>query len=148
MANQRLRSSVARIARALFGSVVVLLTVPTGIGPVLGGWLAGRGTDRPARGLPTSAAAGLLGALPWAVVVFLAARGAIEPIGYHDGLVHVGVMTAAPETFVLWQELGLTVLFVETVTAMAVAGGVLAALSNSVLETLRGDVPTEDTWSG
>lgn len=140
MSDPQQRSGVASVARILLGSLVVGLTVPTGIGPAAGGWVAGRRVRSRIGGVAASVVAGVLGVLPWTVLVFLATRGAIEPIGYHDGIVHVGVMTAAPGTFVLWQEVALTGLFAATVVVAAVAGGGFAALSDGRLERRLGDL--------
>lgn len=129
-ATQTQTQSVGRtVVQTLLGGFVVLLTMPLGVGPVAGGWLAGRNTRRVGHGLAASAVAGCLGAVPWGVVVYLAASGAIPPVGYHEGIVHVGVNTAPPELFSVWQEIGLAVLFTGVVVGLSVAGGVLAALS-------------------
>lgn len=127
----------SRLAHALFGSIVAVLTVPTGLGPALGGWLAARRT-RTARGsVLASAVAGLVAALPWGGLVYLAAAGAIDPIGYHEGLVHVGVNPAAPETFVLWQEVTLATLCGGVIFAAALAGGVLGGIWTEIGDELR-----------
>lgn len=51
-------------------------------------------------------------------------------IGYHEGIVHVGVLTASPDAFVLWQEVGLSAVLTVTVVVVAVAGGVVVSLLN------------------
>ena len=140
MAETRTRTVARSVARTLLGSLVVLVTVPTGVGPVAGGWLAGRDAKRAGRGVLAAGVAGLLGALPWAAVVFLAASGAIEPVGYHRGIVHVGVRTASPATLVRWQEVGLTALVTVTVVGVAVAGGALAGLPGGSLGRLRDEL--------
>lgn len=122
------RSVFSVVAQTLLGSLVVLLSVPIGVGPVAGGWLAAQHSERLGVGLATSAVAGVLGALPWGVLVFLAASGAIAPIGYHEGLVHVGVNTAAPGLLVFWQEVGLALLVGVVVVGATVAGGLLSSL--------------------
>jgi MFS family permease len=129
-----------RTAHVLFGSIVTLLTVPSGIGPAIGGWVAARRTASPTTGAVTAGFAGLIGTLPWAGLVYLATAGAIEPIGYHEGLVHVGVNTAAAETFVLWQEVGLTALVAGIVVSTAVLGGIVAGLDVDVAGELREEV--------
>jgi hypothetical protein len=126
MTERASHSVVGVVAETLLGGLVVLLTVPTGVGPAAGGWLAARTTAAPARGLAVSAVAGLLGALPWGVLVYLAASGAIAPIGYHEGPVHVGVNTAAPGLLTVWQEVALALLVGVVVAGTAVAGGFLA----------------------
>jgi hypothetical protein len=128
-----------RIARALLGSLAVLVTAPTGIGPALGGWLAGRGTTDPLRGAVAGGVAGLIGALPWATLVYLASAGAFAPVGYHENGVHVGINTAAPELFTLWQELAIAGLVAGTFVAFAVLGGIVAGLSTTVVGELRAD---------
>ena len=139
MSETQTRTVTKTVVQTLLGSLVVLLTVPTGVGPVAGGWLAGRGTRHQRNGVAASTVAGLLGAFPWAVVVFLATRGAIESIGYHKGVVHVGVLTASPGTFVLWQEVGLAVVFTVLVVGISVAGGVLSVLSGGGLWDRHGE---------
>lgn len=126
-----------RLADVLLGSIVAVATVPTGFGPALGGWLAGRRTTSPSSGAVAGGLAGYLGALPWVALVYLAAAGAIEPIGYHRGFVHVGVNTAAPGTFAIWQAAGLALLVGSILVSVAVAGGVVAGLSEDVVWELR-----------
>ncbi|WP_440990868.1 hypothetical protein [Haloarchaeobius baliensis] len=129
-----------RIGRILVGGLAVLVTAPTGVGPALGGWLAGRGTTDPLRGGLASGVAGLLGALPWAALVYLASAGAFAPVGYHENGVHVGINTAAPELLTLWQELAVTGLVAGTFVGVAVLGGIVAGLSTTILGELRADV--------
>jgi hypothetical protein len=107
----------------LFGSLVALLGFPLAAGPIAGGWLAGRRSDRPVAG---SLAAGLMGGVPWAVLCYLAMAGAVPQWGYHDGWVHVGVNPAAPGTFsaLTAGAVGVAVLLMAVLGA--VAGGVLA----------------------
>lgn len=126
-----------RIADVLFGSIVALIAVPTGFGPAVGGWVAGRRTDSAAGGALAGGLAGLLGVFPWAALVYLAAAGAIDPIGYHEGIVHVGVNPAAPGTLVLWQEVGVAALLAGVVVSVAVAGGLLAGARVDVVSELR-----------
>lgn len=126
-----------RLADGLFGSIVAVVTAPTGIGAALGGWLAARRT-RTARGsVLAGAATGLAAALPWSRLVYLAAAGAIDPVGYNEGLVHVGVNPAAPGTFVAWQELALAGLCGVTLFSAALAGGLLAGAWSEVGTELR-----------
>ena len=129
-----------RIARILLGSLAVLVTAPTGVAPAFGGWLAGRGTTGPLRGGLAGGVAGLLGSLPWAVLVYLASAGAFAPVGYHENGVHIGINTAAPELLTLWQELAITGLVAGTFVGFAVLGGIVAGLSTTVLGELRADV--------
>jgi len=128
MAETASHSVFSVVAETLLGGLVVLLTVPTGVGPAVGGWFAARKTAGPTRGLAAGAVAGLLGALPWGVLVYLAASGAIAPVGYHEGLVHVGLNTAAPGLLVFWQEVALALVVGVVVVGMAAAGGLLAGL--------------------
>jgi hypothetical protein len=126
-----------RLVHGLFGSIVAVLTVPIGLGPAVGGWLAARRT-RTARGsVLAGGVAGLVAALPWSGLVYLAAAGAIDPVGYHEGLVHVGVNPAAPKTFVLWQELALAALCGGVILSAALAGGLLGGAWNEVGDELR-----------
>lgn len=127
------------VTQTLLAGLVVLLTVPTGVGPAAGGWLAARKTARPARGLAASAVAGLLGALPWATLVYLAASGAIAPFGYHEGPVHVGVNPAAPGLLVGWQEVASALLVGAVLVGTAVAGGILAACSGGTAASRAGE---------
>lgn len=129
-----------RLADVLFGSLVTLLTAVTGIGPAVGGYLAGRRTRTPVGGAAAGGVAGLLGGLPWAGLVYVAAAGAIDPVGYHEGFVHVGVQPAAPGTLALWQALGLGALVLGIVVGAAVAGGCLAGLRTDVVAAVREDL--------
>lgn len=128
-----------RLTDALLGGLVTLLTVPTGLGPVVGGLLAGRRAGDPAGGALAGAVAGALGALPWMTLVYLASAGAIAPLGYHEGYVHVGVNTAAPGLLTVWQELALAGLVAAVVVVAAIAGGLLAGSGVDVLRELRAD---------
>jgi hypothetical protein len=129
-----------RLADGLLGSIVALVTAPTGIGVFLGGWLAARRSGSPLGGALTGGVAGLAGALPVAGLVYLASAGAIDPIGYHEGYVHVGVNTAAPGTFALWQELALASLTGATVLGAGVLGGLLAGLAATAVGDLRAEL--------
>jgi hypothetical protein len=135
MTETRTRTFGSIVARTLLGALVVLLTVPTGVGPAAGGWVAGRG----GRGVAASAVAGLLGAVPWGVLAYLAASGTIAPVGYHQGVVHVGVTTATPGALVPWQEVGLAVLCTAVLAGTAVVGGVLAARRDRTAVARSGD---------
>jgi hypothetical protein len=128
-----------RLVNVLLGSVLVALTVPLGVGPVGGGWLAARGNDGPARGALLGGVAGTLGAVPWAALVYAASAGRIGNVGYHEGWVHVGVNAAAPETFVLWQEVGLAALVAGVVVGTAVLGGIVAGLPTALRSVANGD---------
>ncbi|MFB6250360.1 MAG: hypothetical protein ABEI27_01520 [Halobellus sp.] len=139
MSTKRSPGSTRILAGTLLRSLVVLLTVPTGVGPIAGGWIASRGIRRQARAVVAAAVAGLLGVSLWTVTVWLAVRGAIDPAGYHEGIVHIGIRTASPGRFVRWQEIGVTLVPTVTVAALSVAGGILAALSDSHPRTRRGD---------
>lgn len=131
-------ASLTRLADALLGSIVALVTAPLGVGPALGGYIAGRNAGTTVGGTVAGAVAGTVGALPWVYLVYLASAGAIEPIGYHEGWVHVGVNTAAPETFVLWQEVALAGLVGAVLVGAAVVGGFVAGLDVDVVGELRG----------
>lgn len=133
---------VSRLADVLLGSIVAGLTGGTGIGAVAGGWLAGRRSASPRLGALTGAVAGLLGALPWATLVYLASAGAIEPVGYHENGIHVGINTAPPGLLVPWQEVGLAALVGWTLVVAAVCGGVVAGLETDVLTDLRREIPS------
>ncbi len=138
MSKTQTQTVLRTIAQTLLGSIAVCLAVPTGIGPVAGGWLAGHGLQRQRRRIVVSAVAGVVGALPWTVVTFLALTGAIEPVGYHRGVVHVGVLTASPDAFVLWQEVGLSAALTLTVVTFAVAGSVVISLLSGGVRSRRG----------
>ena len=77
--------------------------------------------------------------MAWTPLTFLAARGTIEPVGYHKSVVHVGVQTASPEALVLWQEVGLRVVLTVTITAFAIAGGVISGLLDGSVVNNRGE---------
>lgn len=124
----------------LFGSIVVALSAPSGIGPVTGGWIAARRTTRVVTGGLAATVAGIVGALPWTYLVYLAAAGKIAPVGYHDGVVHVGINPAAPETFVLWQELTLSVLVGVCILSGALIGGCIGGLGAFDCRELRGAI--------
>jgi hypothetical protein len=126
-----------RCGKTLAGGLVVLLTLPTGIGIALGGWLAGHRTTTPGRGAVAGGVAGLLGALPWTVLVYLASAGAFEPIGYHENGIHIGINTAAPGALAPWQEVGLAVMFATVLVAVAVGGGIAAGLPIDLAGELR-----------
>jgi hypothetical protein len=129
-----------RLADALLGTIVAVLTAPTGLGAGLAGWVAARRSGGAVAGTVTGAVVGLVGAAPWAALVYLASAGAIDPVGYHEGLIHVGINPAAPETFVLWQEVGLAVLVGGIVVAAAAAGGFVAGSAADVAGELRSDL--------
>lgn len=129
-----------RFAQVLLGGVVVLVTAPTGVGPALGGWLAGRGSTDSLRGALAGGVAGLLGAFPWAALVYLASAGAFAPVGYHENGVHVGINTAAPELLTFWQEVAIASLVAGIFVGFAVVGGTAAGLSTTLLGELRSEV--------
>jgi len=131
-----------RLADGLLGSVVALLTAPTGIGPTLGGYLAAHRAETPVGALLVSGAVGVVAALPWTGLVYLAVSGAIEPVGFHEGNVHVGVNTAPPEAFALWQELALAGLCGGLFVGAALVGGLLAGVWTAVGDELRAELTT------
>lgn len=131
-----------RLADGLFGSTVALVTAPTGVGVALGGWLAARRTETSLGGMFAGGVAGLTAALPTAAIVYLATAGAIEPVGYHEGVVHVGINTATPETFVLWQEVVLGAVCGGTLLAAGVVGGLFAGVTTTVLAECREELAT------
>ena len=126
-----------RLADGLLGSIVALVTAPTGLGVALGGYLAARRTTSPLGGALTGGVAGLVAAAPVATLVYLASAGAIDPIGYHEGVVHVGVNTAAPGTFVLWQEIAFASVTGGVLVGAAVFGGLLASLPTDPVAEVR-----------
>jgi len=132
---------VSRLADVLLGSIVVGLTGGTGVGAVAGGWLAGRRSTTPRLGALTGAVAGLAGALPWATLVYLASAGAIDPVGYHENGIHIGINTAAPGLLVPWQEVALAALIGWTLVVAAVCGGIVAGLETDVLADLQRELP-------
>ncbi len=118
------RQSRSRLVTQIVqGGLVTLLTVPTMLGPVVGGWLASRGSESLTRGISLSATAGLLGAIPWAVSGFLAARGGLNTTSVGLGPASVGVEAVSPETLLLWQEIGIALALGATVVGLAVCGG-------------------------
>jgi len=131
-----------RLTDGLLGSIVAVLTAPTGIGATLGGWLAARRTESAFDGALTGGVVGLFAALPWSWLVYLAASGRIDHLGYHENFVHVGVNPAAPETLVLWQEVSLAALCGGSFLAAAVLGGLLATIGTDLVETVREELAT------
>ncbi|MEF8852665.1 MAG: hypothetical protein V5A44_11950 [Haloarculaceae archaeon] len=131
-----------RLADGLLGSIVALVTAPTGVGVTLGGWLAARRTETPLGGALAGGVAGLVAALPVGALVYLASAGAIDPIGYHEGVVHVGVNTAAPGTFALWQELAFALVTGGVLLGAGVIGGVLAGAATEVGRKRREELAT------
>jgi len=129
-----------RLVDGLLGCIVALVTAPTGIGVFLGGWLTARHSGSPLGGALSGGVAGLVAALPVATLVYLASAGAIDPIGYHEGVVHVGVNTAAPGTFALWQELVFASLTGGVLLAAGVLGGLVATLATAAVEDLRAEL--------
>lgn len=130
-------TKLIRIVDVLLGSIVVALVGWTGVGATAGGWIAGRRTSGPARGALAAGVAGLVGAAPWAALVYLASSGAIDPVGYHESVVHVGVNPADPSLLSLWQEAALTGLVAAILVTGAVAGGLLASGSAKIVEEIR-----------
>ncbi|WP_152419125.1 hypothetical protein [Natrinema gari] len=100
----------ARSVAVVSGSLVAVLTAPTGIGAVLGGWLAASRTDGPNAGVVTGGTVGTLAAIPWMTLVYLASAGVVGRIGYRGEWVRIGLTPAAPETLGPTQEVTLTVL--------------------------------------
>lgn len=125
MSRTQLHPALDRIGRLLLGAGVTCVTVPTVIGPAVGGWLASTGLRRHRWRSVASGFAGVLGAGPWAILAFLALQGAVDPIGYNVGAVTVGLATAAPDAVALWQEIGVSLVLLTTTTGGAVAGGVV-----------------------
>jgi hypothetical protein len=142
MSRDSLHRFATRAGKTLLGSIVVLVTLPTGIGAALGGWLAGHGSERPLDGGLAGAVAGLLGALPWTALVYLASAGAFDPIGYHRNGIHVGINTAAPGLLAPWQEVGLAVLFAGCIVGVVAVGGALAGTGLDVVDTLSEEAST------
>jgi hypothetical protein len=130
-------AALTRLTDGLLGSIVALVTAPLGVGSAFGGWLAGRTTETPVGGAVAGTIAGTVGAVPWVWLVYLATAGKIEPLGYHEGMIHVGVNTAAPGTFVLWQELALAGLVGAVLVGAAAVGGFLSGLDIDVVGGLR-----------
>jgi 4-amino-4-deoxy-L-arabinose transferase-like glycosyltransferase len=131
-----------RLTDGLLGSIVAVLTAPTGIGAALGGWLAARRAESALGGALTGAVVGLLAALPWGWLVYLASSGGIDHIGYHEDFVHVGVNPAAPETLVFWQEVSLAVLCGGIFFGTALVGGLLATLGTDIVADVREELAT------
>jgi len=131
-----------RLTDGLLGSIVAVLTAPTGIGATLGGWLAARRAESPVDGALTGAVVGIVAALPWSWLVYLAASGRLDHLGYHENFVHVGVNPAAPEALVLWQEVSLAALCGGLFVAVTVLGGFLATLGADLVETVREELAT------
>jgi hypothetical protein len=129
-----------RFADGLLGSIVALVTAPTGIGVAIGGWLAARRSGSPLGGALTGGVTGLVAALPVATLVYLASAGAIDPIGYHEGVVHVGVNTAASGTFALWQEVAIASVTGGVLLAAGVLGGLVAGLATAPVDDLRAEL--------
>lgn len=141
MSEQWTQAAFRPAVQTLLGSMVVFLTVPTGIGPVAGGWIASRRTRNYREGTVASAVAGTLGVLPWATAAFLAMGSTIDSIGYQTGIAHVGVLPAASSTFGLWQEIGVSLVLLATVTAFAIAGGCIAGEADGGIRSDREKVP-------
>ena len=118
-----------RVASILLGSLAVLMTVPTGIGPAVGGWVAGRLTTSEKQGATAGFVAGIIGGVPWVVLVYLASAGAFEPIGYHEDFIHIGINTVDSEVLSVWQEVGIAVLFGCVITSFSTVGGAVAGKS-------------------
>ena len=124
-----------RVSAVLLGGAVALVGLPLVVGPLVGGWLAGRRTDHP---IVAGGVAGLLGAAPWGAVVYLATLGRLPQVGYHTDLVHVGINPAPPGLFTPLQSLAVAALLVGTVLAWACVGGAVARLGEGeVLGPLR-----------
>lgn len=136
------RKVASRGSKLLAGAFVVVLAVPTGAGPGIGGWIAGNGTTSPSRGTVAGGVAGLLGALPWSVLAYLASAGAVPPIGYHDGFVHVGVNPAPPGLLSPWQEVAVAILLGGIVTTVAAVGGLVAGMRTDFAGELRAELAT------
>lgn len=129
-----------RLADGLLGSIVALVTAPTGLGVALGGYIAARRTTTPFGGALAGALTGLVATVPVAALVYLASAGAIDPVGYHEGVVHVGVNTAAPGTFALWQEVALASITGGVLVGAAVLGGFLAGIQANPVAEVRDEL--------
>ena len=128
---------VNRLTDTILGSIVTLVTAPFGLGAALGGWLAGRHAGSVPGGALAGAFVGIVGAVPWAGLVYLASAGAIKPIGYHEGPVHIGINTASPDTLVFWQELALAGTVGAVILGAAIVGGALAGTNADVVGEVR-----------
>lgn len=118
-----------RVASILLGSLAVLITVPTGVGSAIGGWVAGRRATSEKKGATAGFVAGVIGGVPWVVLVYLASAGAFDPVGYHEGSIHVGINTVDSEVLSLSQEVGIAVLFGCVITSFSTVGGAVAGKS-------------------
>lgn len=120
-----------RFVDVLFGGIVALVGFPLVAGPVVGGWLAGRRSER---SMLDSALAGLAGGLPWGVLTALAMAGRVPEWGYHRGWMHLGVKPAPPGMFVAWQEVGVGWLVVAVCVGLATTGGAFVRLVRARVE--------------
>ncbi|WP_226480152.1 hypothetical protein [Natrinema amylolyticum] len=126
-----------RRADVVSGSIVALLTAPTGIGAAVGGWIAARRTSHPRTGAVAGGTVGLLSAIPWAAVVYAASAGMIGRIGYHGEWFHIGLTPVAPDALVPWQEIGIAVLVALGLVAAAALGGLVAGRSSNETGEVR-----------
>lgn len=125
MAERQAQTVLRTVAQTLLEHFVTSLTR---ISSASGRWLTSRGTQCHCRRIVASVVASILGTLPRAAVTFLATMGPIEPSEHHEGTVHVDVLTASSAAFILWHEVGISAVFALTVTAFAIAGGVISSL--------------------
>lgn len=113
--------------------LVAVLGFPLLVGPVAGGWIAGRRSGRPV-GLGTLA--GLLGGLPWAALAALAVLGALPQWGYHTDLVHVGINPAPPGMFGLPVAVSIGAAMLLTSCVLGAAGGLVVRARPAVESAL------------
>lgn len=116
-----------RLRAICSGTVVVAVGSVTGLGAAVGGWIAAGQTDSLQTAIVSACVAGLLGSLPVGLLVVAAAAGTVDPVGYHEGVVHVGLTTARPETFTRPVEIAFGVLTTLTLVGVTVTGGALRA---------------------
>jgi hypothetical protein len=121
-----------RVSDVLLGGLVSLIGFPLVVGPVAGGWLAGRRSGRP---LLAGGVAGLLGGVPWTVLVYLATVGRFPQLGYHTDLIHVGVNPAPPGLFTPLQSALIAALIFGMIVSWACVGGAVHLLTDA--EELR-----------
>jgi len=137
MQDRQSRSDWSRLAKLVVGCVVGLVTAPTVVGLAAGGWIGGHGTRRVGGGAVAGSLAGLPGAVSVGVLTYMASAGAIAPVGYHDGIVHVGINTAPPGLLAPWQELSLAAFVAVVCLGLAAAGGVAASSPVALVDRVR-----------
>ncbi|ELY75957.1 hypothetical protein [Natrinema pallidum] len=135
----------ARGVAVVSGSLVAVLTAPTGIGAALGGWIAASRTDGPNAGAVAGGTVGALAAIPWMTLVYLASTGMVGRIGYRSEWLRIGLTPAAPETLGPTQEVALTVLVGFGIVTAAVSGGFVAGRSTDGSDGGRRDPMRADS---